>query len=75
MRPALEVADIVRAHGAEFRQAHATSLSRQQKRVLRSIESCRTAALGGHLEHCDQCGHERNAYNSCVMGSNSLWRV
>ena len=75
MRPALEVADIVRAHGAEFRQAHATSLSRQQKRVLRSIELCRTAALGGHLEQCDQCGHERNAYNSCVMESNSLWRV
>jgi hypothetical protein len=38
----------------------------QQKRVLRSIELCRTAALGGHLERCDQCGHERNAYNSCA---------
>ena len=69
MRPALEVADIVRAHGNEFRQAHAASLSARQKRVLRSIELCRTAALGGHLERCDQCGHERNAYNSCVMGS------
>src|SRR6266487_3938667 len=66
MRPALEVADIVREHGDEFRQAHAASLSRQQKRVLRSIEQCRTAALGGHLERCDQCGHERNAYNSCA---------
>src|SRR6202162_2163473 len=66
MRPALEVADIVRAHGDEFRQAHAASLSTQQKRVLRSIELCRTAALGGHLERCDQCGHERNAYNSCA---------
>src|SRR5712691_3711924 len=66
MRPALEVADIVRAHGHEFRQAHAASLSTQQKRVLRSIELCRTAALGGHLERCDQCGHERNAYNSCA---------
>jgi hypothetical protein len=66
MRPALEVADIVRAHGEEFRQAHAASLSTQQKRVLRSIELCRTAALGGHLERCDQCGHERNAYNSCA---------
>ncbi len=66
MRPALEVADIVRAHGDEFRQAHATSLSTRQKRVLRSIELCRTAALGGHLEQCDQCGHERNAYNSCA---------
>jgi Putative transposase/Transposase zinc-binding domain len=66
MRPALEVADIVRAHGNEFREAHAASLSARQKRVLRSIELCRTAALGGHLERCDQCGHERNAYNSCA---------
>jgi len=66
MRPALEVADIVRAHGDEFRQAHAASLSARQKRVLRSIELCRTAALGGHLEQCDKCGHERNAYNSCA---------
>ena len=66
MRPALEVADIVRAHGNEFRQAHTASLSARQKRVLRSIELCRTAALGGHLERCDQCGHERNAYNSCA---------
>lgn len=65
MRPALEVADIVRAHGDEFRQAHAGTLSAGQKRVLRAIEQCRTAALGGHLEQCDQCGHERNAYNSC----------
>jgi len=66
MRPALEVADIVRAHGDEFRQAHAASLSPRQKRVLRSIELCRTAALSGHLERCDQCGHQRNAYNSCA---------
>jgi hypothetical protein len=66
MRPVLEVGDIVRAHGNEFRQAHAGSLSARQKRVLRSIELCRTAALGGHLERCDQCGHERNAYNSCA---------
>ena len=65
MRPTVEVADIVRAHGDQFRQAHAASLSTQQRRVLRAIELCRTAALGGHLERCDQCGHERNAYNSC----------
>ncbi|HKE22596.1 MAG TPA: IS91 family transposase [Bryobacteraceae bacterium] len=66
MRPALEVADIVRAHGEEFRRAHAASLSPRQKRALRNIERCRTAALGGHLEQCDQCGHQRNAYNSCA---------
>jgi predicted Zn-ribbon and HTH transcriptional regulator len=65
VRPAIEVADIVRAHGEEFRQAHAASLSPAQKRVLRAIATCRTAALGGHLERCDECGHERNAYNSC----------
>lgn len=65
MRSILEVADIVRAHGEEFRRAHATSLSTAQKRVLRAIEACRTAALGGHRERCNQCGHERNAYNSC----------
>jgi hypothetical protein len=66
VRPTLEVADIVRAHGDEFRQTHAGSLPVGQKRVLRAIEQCRTAALGGHLERCDQCGHERNAYNSCA---------
>ena len=66
MRPTLEVADIVRAHGDEFRQAHRGSLSVRQRRVLHAIENCRTAALGGHLERCDQCGHERNAYNSCA---------
>ena len=66
MRPTLEVADIVRAHGDEYRRAHAETLSVGQKRVLRAIERCRTAALGGHLEQCDQCGHERNAYNSCA---------
>ena len=65
MRPTLEVADVVRAHGDQFRHAHAESLSTAQKRVLRAIETCRTAALCGHLERCDQCGHERNAYNSC----------
>jgi Putative transposase/Transposase zinc-binding domain len=66
VRPALEVADIVRAHGDEFRRVHAASLSSAQKRVLRAIETCRTAALGGHLERCDQCGHQRNVYNSCA---------
>jgi predicted Zn-ribbon and HTH transcriptional regulator len=66
VRPTLEVADIVRAHGDEFRRAHAESLSVGQKRVLRAIQRCRTAELGGHLERCDQCGHERNAYNSCA---------
>ena len=62
-RPALEVADIVRAHGAEFKQQHPTS--REQRRALSSIEHCRTATLGAHRERCDQCEHEVIAYNSC----------
>jgi hypothetical protein len=65
VRPTLEVADIVRAHGEEFLRANARTLSPAQKRVLRAIERCRTAALGGHVEECDRCGHQRIAYNSC----------
>lgn len=62
-RPALELADIVRHCGKSYRQTHA--LSRQQLRVLRAIEVCRTAALGGHVEQCGHCSHTRIAYNSC----------
>src|ERR1044071_10314784 len=64
-RPHLEVADIVRAAGARYRQTHAPTLSRQQRRVLSAMERCRTAALGGHVEACEQCDHHRIAYNSC----------
>jgi len=61
--PALEVADIFRAHGAAYRHGH--GLSRAQRRAMQAIETCRTAALGGHRETCDTCGAERIAYNSC----------
>jgi hypothetical protein len=64
-RPRLEVADIVRAAGARYRETHATTLSRSQRRALSAIERCRTAALGGHVEACDRCEHQRIAYNSC----------
>ena len=64
-RPKLEVADVFRRYGAAYRQQHAGSLSRGQRRVMSAIELCRTAALGGHLEECDCCGHQRPAYNSC----------
>jgi predicted Zn-ribbon and HTH transcriptional regulator len=64
-RPKLEVADVFRRYGAVYRLQHGASLSVAQRRVMTAIESCRTAVLGGHLERCDQCGHERNAYNSC----------
>ena len=62
---ALEVADIFRHAGPTYRQHHATALSRGQRRVMSAIERCRTAALGGHVEQCDTCGHLRIAFNSC----------
>ena len=65
-RPKLEVADVFRHYGAAYRQEHGASLSKAQRRVMTAIEVCRTAVLGGHLEQCDQCGHQRNAYNSCA---------
>ena len=64
-RPKFEVADIFRRYGADYRLQHGASLSVAQRRVMTAIEVCRTAVLGGHLEQCDRCGHERNAYNSC----------
>jgi hypothetical protein len=64
-RPPLELADVFRRHGAAYRAAAAAGLSSGQRRVMRAIEACRTAALGGHLERCDTCGHERPAYDSC----------
>ena len=65
MRAAIEVADILRAAGAGYRSAHAGHLSLDQLKVMSAIESCRTAALGGHVEACTDCGHRRIAYNSC----------
>lgn len=66
MRPAgLEVADIFRSLGPAYRREHADGLSRGQRRVMSAIERCRTTALGGHVEQCDACGHQRVAFNSC----------
>jgi len=59
----LELADIVRAHGEAFRRTR--PLTVEQAAALRDIERCRTAALGGHLEHCGSCGYEHTVYNSC----------
>lgn len=61
----LEVADIFRAAGPVYRAAHAGHLSLHQFKVMSAIEHCRTAALGGHVEACTDCGHWRIAYNSC----------
>jgi hypothetical protein len=64
-RPHLEVADVVREHGAAFLARYGPTLSGAQHRALRAIALCRTAALGGHITQGDPCGHEVQAYNSC----------
>jgi hypothetical protein len=64
-RGAAEVADVFRRYGDAYRQQHGASLSTAQRRVMTAIEQCRTAALGGHVEQCDTCGHQRISYNSC----------
>jgi hypothetical protein len=64
-RTGLEVADIFRHFGQAFRDQHGASLSRARRRAMAAIENCRTAALGGHVERCGDCGHQRVAYNSC----------
>jgi transposase-like zinc-binding protein/putative transposase len=63
--PRFEVADVIRAHGEEFRHAYAATLSPEQRRALTDLARCRTAVLGGHVEECDRCGHRQVAYNSC----------
>jgi Putative transposase/Transposase zinc-binding domain len=65
VRSDLEAADIFRRHGAAFRLAHDGHLGRVERRVMSAIELCRTAALGGHVETCEDCAHSRVAYNSC----------
>ena len=64
-RPSLEVADIFRAHGPAWRRARAGHVSLAQLKVMSAIESCRTAALGGHVAACRDCAHTVIAYNSC----------
>ena len=61
----LEVADIFRAVGPSYRLAQAGRLSLAQLKVMSAIQNCRTAALGGHVDGCDDCGYLRVAYNSC----------
>ncbi len=75
-RPKLEVADVFRRYGEAYRNKHGASMSTGQRRVMTAIEVCRTAALGGHLERCDQCGHERNASiaaGTATAQNVSLW--
>jgi hypothetical protein len=62
-RPAVEVADVIRTHGACYQQAYRPFP--QQRRVMRAITLCRTSELGGHRDHCGQCGYQAHSYNSC----------
>ena len=64
-RPSLEVADIFRGHGPAWRRANAGHVSLGQLKVMSAIESCRTAALGGHVARCEDCTHSQISYNSC----------
>jgi hypothetical protein len=64
-RPALEVADIFRDHGSAWRDANRGHVSLAQLKVMSAIESCRTAALGGHVARCEDCADTTIAYNSC----------
>ena len=65
VRPAVELADILRARGDCFREQNRSWLGYQQLNVLRAITACRTAALGGHLDACSRCDHQAISYNSC----------
>ena len=64
-REGLELADVFRQFGPAFRDQNAASLFGERRRAMIAIETCRTAALGGHVEACGDCGHRRIAYNSC----------
>ncbi len=68
MATGLEVAEVFRRHGETYCQVHAEHLGRTERRVMGAIAACRTAALGGHAEYCEDCGLVRCAYNSCLMG-------
>jgi len=64
-RPSQEVADVFRKYGPDYLAERGDSLSADQRRVLRDVTCCRTAELGGHVEKCDRCGHQKVSYNSC----------
>ena len=65
VRPAFELADVFNRHGEGYERANAGHLGRVERRVIGAITACRTAALGGHVEQCDDCGAARISYNSC----------
>jgi hypothetical protein len=59
----LELADVIRTHERDFLASWNHVLSREQRKALRNLRDCRTAALGGHLQQCDRCGHRVILYN------------
>ena len=61
----LEVADIFREYGESFTQKYVSFMSKMKWKVMHAIKICRTAALGGHVDECDKCGHQAVSYNSC----------
>jgi hypothetical protein len=65
-QPVWEVADILDRHGDAYRAQHALPY---QLRMMRALQLCRTASLGGHIERCGNCDQQRISYNSCLMGS------
>jgi hypothetical protein len=81
VRHRLEVADVVRAHRADLVAARRGHVAPAETKVLDAVERCRTAALGGHVERCDRCGHEEISYNSCrnrhcpkcMVGARERW--
>ena len=64
-RPRLDVAEVIRSCYDAFLQRYGKSLTPEQRRALDDVAKCRTAALGGHVLECPQCGHQQIAYNSC----------
>ena len=82
-RPVLEVADVVRQYGEAYLARYSATVSPEQRRVLRAIAACRTAALGGHLTPCDHCDHAENADNAwrnrhcptCQGSAQAAWRA
>ena len=64
-RPRLTVAEVIRDYGDDFLERYGDTLTPEQRRALKDLAACRTAALGGHVQECDQCGHRQIAYNSC----------
>ena len=64
-RPRLEVAEVIRSCRDAFLQRYGAGLTSEQRRALDDLTACRTAALGGHVLECLQCGHQEVSYNSC----------